>query len=51
MKSVWIVELDEDNNGDVFFELPIDLLQQLGWNIGDTLELNTVDGNITLSKP
>ncbi|MBS0308236.1 MAG: AbrB/MazE/SpoVT family DNA-binding domain-containing protein [Proteobacteria bacterium] len=32
----------EDGSGDVIVELPKELLTQLGWQVGDTLEM-TID--------
>jgi hypothetical protein len=34
----WIVELEEDaDTGDLVMPIPPELLQELGWRIGDTL--------------
>jgi len=34
----WIVELEEDpETGDLVMPLPIELLEEMGWRIGDTL--------------
>ena len=34
----WIVELEEDSEtGDLYMQLPQQLIDELGWQIGDTL--------------
>jgi hypothetical protein len=49
----WVVELEEDpDSGDLVLPLPPELLNELGWDVGDTLEWN-VDPkgkSFTLSK-
>ena len=41
-----------DETDDMFMELPPDLLEQMGWQIGDTLKwVIDDDGNILLKKP
>ena len=51
-KSKWIVTLGEDpETGELIMPLPPDLLNQVGWDFGDTLIWNAdTDGNLTLSK-
>lgn len=51
-KSNWTVTLEEDpETGELIMPLPPDLLNQVGWDFGDTLIWNTdTDGNLTLSK-
>lgn len=37
-----------DGSGDVVIELPSELLEQLGWSLGDELSVEEVEGNIFL---
>ena len=42
----WIVELEEDpNTGELVMPIPLGLLAELGWQIGDTLEWNAGKDN------
>ena len=42
----WIVELEEDpETGELVMPLPIELLEEMGWRIGDTLEWNAGKDN------
>ena len=31
------VELEEDENGDLILPIPDDIMESLGWEVGDTL--------------
>jgi hypothetical protein len=49
----WIVALEEDPaTGELFFTLPPTLLEELGWQIGDTLQWNVGrdDDSVSLTK-
>jgi hypothetical protein len=35
--SSWTVQVEEDENGDLVLPLPAELLNQMGWDIGDEL--------------
>lgn len=37
-----------DGSGDVVIELPSELLDQLGWSVGDELSVEAGEGNICL---
>lgn len=37
-----------DGSGDVVIELPSELLEQLGWSLGDELSVEAGEGNICL---
>ena len=38
-EKTWIVELEEDpDTGDLVMPLPPAMLEELGWQIGDTLD-------------
>lgn len=37
-----------DGSGDVIIELPTELLEQLGWSLGDELSVEVGKGNICL---
>ena len=59
MNKVYRVEVQEHEEGYVFIELPPELLEQLGWEVGDDLvweetELCDDDGEVQglgLSRP
>ena len=59
MNKVYRVEVQEHEEGYVFIELPPELLEQLGWEVGDDLvweetELCDEDGEVqglVLSRP
>lgn len=38
-----------DDSGDVIVELPSELLEKLGWNLGDQLTIEGAGENITLT--
>jgi formylmethanofuran dehydrogenase subunit D len=42
--------LDILENGDAVIELPPELLDEIGWKEGDTLNIEDRDGSIFLSK-
>lgn len=48
----WVVELEEDpETGDLVMPLSPTMLEELGWNIGDTLEwVDNKDGSWSLIK-
>ena len=52
-QTTWIVELEEDpETGDLIMPLPVELMESLGWNIGDTLVWDTdeQDKTVKLTK-
>ena len=51
MKNSWTVETKEDENGDLVFDLPEDLLRQVGWKEGDTIDFKIQeDGSAIMEK-
>lgn len=47
----WILPVQNDDSGELFLNLPEDLLSQLKWNIGDQLEwINNGDGTFKVIK-
>jgi len=38
------------DNGDAIIELPPDLLEEMGWKEGDTLDISEKDGKIIIKK-
>ncbi len=52
-KQVWIVEVEEDpESGDLYIDLPKELIEACGWKIGDTLvwDINEEEQSATLTK-
>ena len=52
-EKTWIVELEEDpETGDLVMPLPMAMLEELGWVIGDTLtwDQDKETGNWSLTK-
>lgn len=46
-----ILEVKEDDNGELYVEFPDDFMEQLDWNAGDVLQwINNQDGTWTLEK-
>ncbi len=46
------VKEDTENPGELLLDLGTELCQQMGWNVGDTLEWHdNQDGSWTLKKP
>jgi hypothetical protein len=48
----WTVTVEEDSNtGDLILPLPEDMLSQVGWQVGDTLQWHdNQDGTWSLTK-
>jgi len=46
----YIIEIQEADNGDFFIELPDDLIDTLGWRVGDVLDWRIKDEAIILSR-
>ena len=47
----WTVTLEEDENGDLILPLNEDILNSVGWDIGDTLIWEeSFNGSYTLRK-
>jgi hypothetical protein len=49
-----VEEIFEDIPGDpdnVMMKIPPEICEQQGWNIGDTLHIEVIDGAIHISKP
>ena len=46
--SAKVLEICE--NGDAIIELPDELCKDLNWNVGDQLDIDTVDGVIVMKK-
>ena len=51
-ETTWVIEVQEDpETGDLFMEIPAEILSSQGWNIGDTLVWDQVgDEAWTLTK-
>jgi len=46
----YIIEVQETENGDLFIEFPDDLIDTLGWQVGDVLDWRIKDEAIILSR-
>lgn len=46
----YIIEIQEADDGDLFIELPDDLIDTLGWRVGDVLDWRIKDEAIILSR-
>lgn len=46
----YIIEVQEDNSGDLFIEFPDELIDELGWQEGDILNWDLKGDGIVLSK-
>lgn len=46
----YILEIQEDENGDAFIMLPDEISEELGWEEGDVLEWDMRGSGILLSK-
>ncbi len=38
------------DNGDAIIELPQELIEELGWQVGDTLHMELIDGSIVIEN-
>ena len=46
-----VIEVQEDDQGNQFIQFPPDMLEQMGWKEGDTIEwTDNSDGSWTLNK-
>jgi antitoxin component of MazEF toxin-antitoxin module len=45
-----ILELKESEDGDVYLELPQDILDRLGWSIGTELKWTIENGEVIVEK-
>jgi bifunctional DNA-binding transcriptional regulator/antitoxin component of YhaV-PrlF toxin-antitoxin module len=46
----YIIEVQENNSGDLFIEFPDELIDELGWQEGDVLNWDLKGEGIVLSK-
>jgi bifunctional DNA-binding transcriptional regulator/antitoxin component of YhaV-PrlF toxin-antitoxin module len=46
----YIIEVQEDQDGELFIEFPEDIIEELGWQEGDVLSWNLKGEGIVLSK-
>jgi hypothetical protein len=51
MNKSWIVDVQEDENGEAIIELPEEFLQQTGWSEGTHIEwIDNKDGSFTMKE-
>jgi hypothetical protein len=50
MSANYIIEVQEDSDGELFIQLPDDLIEELGWIEGDILSWNLKGEGIILSR-
>ena len=46
----YFLEIQEDENGDLFISFPDEVIEELGWEEGDILEWKLKGSGIVLSK-
>jgi hypothetical protein len=46
----YIIEVQEDQDGELFIEFPDEIIEELGWQEGDILSWNLKGEGIVLSK-
>ena len=46
----YTLEVQEDNNGNYFIELPNEMIEEFGWKEGDILEWKLKGQGVVLSK-
>jgi len=46
----YTLEIQEDDNGDLFIQFPDDVIEELGWEDGDILEWKLKGNGVVLSK-
>jgi bifunctional DNA-binding transcriptional regulator/antitoxin component of YhaV-PrlF toxin-antitoxin module len=46
----YILEVEEDENGESFITLPDELIEELGWQEGDVLDWDVRGNGIILTK-
>ena len=51
MKTTWFTDVNEDENGKLFIELPEDLLKSMGWTENTALwwEVDDTSKSVTLT--
>lgn len=51
MTKQWTVTVQENEQGEQFIEFPDEIIKEIGWKEGDTIEWNdNHDGSFTLKK-
>jgi len=50
MKTFTAKVVEICDNGDAIIELPPELLEEMGWKEGDTLDISEKDGKIIIKK-
>ena len=46
----YILEIQEDENGESFITFPDDIIETLGWQVGDVLEWKLKGNGVLLTK-
>ena len=47
----FVVPVEEDDNGECYFNIPEEVLEDLGWNVGDILEYSDEgDGTLLITR-
>jgi bifunctional DNA-binding transcriptional regulator/antitoxin component of YhaV-PrlF toxin-antitoxin module len=47
----FVVPVEEDDSGELYFNIPEEVLEDLGWNVGDILEYSDEgDGTLLLTR-
>jgi bifunctional DNA-binding transcriptional regulator/antitoxin component of YhaV-PrlF toxin-antitoxin module len=48
--TCYIIEIQEDQDGELFIEFPEEIIEELGWQEGDILSWNLKGEGIVLSR-
>lgn len=43
MSKRFTVHIEEDEHGELYFTIPDEICEELGWDVGDEVEYNIVD--------
>lgn len=46
----YIIEIEEDQDGELFIQFPEELIEELGWETGDILSWNLKGDGVILSR-
>ena len=50
MSNRFTVSIEEDELGEIILPIPDEICEELGWDVGDTLQYELQDDSFTLRK-